>query len=75
VVQVKKKQIRQAIVDSAYDLFSARAITAPRSRTSRSFPASVSAASIPISVQVHLLYAVSNRGTSEFEQLQKRVLR
>jgi AcrR family transcriptional regulator len=77
VVQVKKKQIHQAIVDSAYDLFSARGYhsTTLQDVAERS-GVGVSSLYSYFPSKLHLLYAVFEPWhKAEFAQLEKRVLR
>jgi AcrR family transcriptional regulator len=77
VAQVKKKQIRQAILDSAYDLFSERGYHGTPLQDVAEY-AGVGASSLYsyFPSKLHLLYAVFEPWHKDaFEKLEKRVLR
>jgi len=77
VVQVKKKQIRQAILDSAYDLFSERGYHGTTLQDVAEFSGiGVSSLYSYFPSKLHLLYAVFEPWYKDaFEQLEKRVRR
>jgi AcrR family transcriptional regulator len=77
VVQVKKKQVRQAILDSAFDLFSERGYHATTLQEVAEFAGvGVSSLYSYFPSKLHLLYAVFEPWFKDaFEQLEKRVLR
>jgi AcrR family transcriptional regulator len=77
VVQVKKKQVRQAIVDSAFDLFSERGYHATTLQDVAEFAGvGVSSLYSYFPSKLHLLYAVFEPWFKDaFAQLEKRVLR
>jgi AcrR family transcriptional regulator len=77
VVQVKKKEIRQAILDSAYDLFSERGYHSTTLQDIAEFAGvGVSSLYSYFPSKLHLLYAVFEPWHKDaFQQLEKRVLR
>jgi AcrR family transcriptional regulator len=77
VVQVKKKQIRQAILDSAYDLFSERGYHGTTLQDVAELAGvGVSSLYSYFPSKLHLLYAVFEPWYKDaFEQLEKRVRR
>jgi len=77
VVQFKKKQVRQAIVDSAYDLFSERGYHSTTLQDVAEYAGvGVSSLYSYFPSKLHLLYAVFEPWHKDaFEQLEKRVLR
>jgi AcrR family transcriptional regulator len=77
MVQVKKKQVRQAILDSAYDLFSERGFHGTTLQDVAEFCGiGVSSLYSYFPSKLYLLYAVFDPWyKSEFEQLEKRVRR
>jgi AcrR family transcriptional regulator len=77
VVQFKKKQVRQAILDSAYDLFSERGYHSTTLQDVAEFAGvGVSSLYSYFPSKLHLLYAVFEPWYKDaFEQLEKRVLR
>src|SRR5882724_197455 len=77
MVQVKKKQIHQAIVDSAYDLFSERGYHSTTLQdVAERAGVGVSSLYSYFPSKLHLLYAVYEPWhKAEFAQLEKRVLR
>jgi AcrR family transcriptional regulator len=77
VVQVKKKQVRQAIVDSAYDLFSERGYHSTTLQDVAELAGiGVSSLYSYFPSKLHLLYAVFEPWhKGEFEQLEKRILK
>ncbi len=77
MVQVKKKQVRQAIVDSAYDLFSERGYHSTTLQDVAELAGvGVSSLYSYFPSKLHLLYAVFEPWhKGEFEQLEKRILK
>ena len=77
VVQVKKKEIRHAILDSAYDLFSERGYHSTTLQDIAEFAGvGVSSLYSYFPSKLHLLYAVFEPWHKDaFQQLEKRVLR
>ena len=77
MVQVKKKQVRQAILDSAYDLFSERGYHGTTLQDVAEFSGvGVSSLYSYFPSKLHLLYAVFEPWYKDaFEQLEKRVRR
>ena len=77
MVQVKKKEIRQAILDSAYDLFSERGYHSTTLQDVAEYAGvGVSSLYSYFPSKLHLLYAVFEPWHKDaFEQLEKRVLR
>jgi AcrR family transcriptional regulator len=77
VVQFKKKQVRQAILDSAYDLFSERGYHSTTLQDVAEYAGvGVSSLYSYFPSKLHLLYAVFEPWYKDaFEQLEKRVLR
>jgi AcrR family transcriptional regulator len=77
VVQVKKKQIRQAILDSAYDLFSERGYHSTTLQDVAELAGvGVSSLYSYFPSKLHLLYAVFEPWhKGEFEELEKRILK
>jgi AcrR family transcriptional regulator len=77
VVQVKKKQVRQAILDSAYDLFSERGYhSTTLQEVAELAGIGVSSLYSYFPAKLHLLYAVFEPWhKGEFEQLEKRILK
>jgi len=77
VVQVKKKQVRQAILDSAYDLFSERGYHSTTLQDVAGIAGvGVSSLYSYFPSKLHLLYAVFEPWhKGEFEQLEKRILK
>jgi AcrR family transcriptional regulator len=77
VVQVKKKEVRQAILDSAYDLFSERGYHSTTLQDIAEFAGvGVSSLYSYFPSKLHLLYAVFEPWHKDaFAQLEKRVLR
>jgi AcrR family transcriptional regulator len=77
VAQFKKKQVRQAIVDSAYDLFSERGYHSTTLQDVAEYAGvGVSSLYSYFPSKLHLLYAVFEPWHKDaFEQLEKRVLR
>jgi AcrR family transcriptional regulator len=77
MVQVKKKQVRQAILDSAFDLFSERGFHSTTLQDIAEFSGvGVSSLYSYFPSKLHLLYAVFDPWyKSAFEQLEKRVRR
>ena len=77
MVQVKKKQIRQAILDSAYDLFSERGYHSTTLQDVAELAGvGVSSLYSYFPSKLHLLYAVFEPWhKGEFEELEKRILR
>lgn len=77
MVQVKKKQVRQAIVDSAYELFSERGYHSTTLQDIAEFAGvGVSSLYSYFPSKLHLLYAVFEPWyKDEFTELEKRVLR
>jgi AcrR family transcriptional regulator len=77
VVQVKKKEVRQAILDSAYDLFSERGYHDTTLQDIADFAGvGVSSLYSYFPSKLHLLYAVFEPWyTDAFAQLEKRVSR
>jgi AcrR family transcriptional regulator len=77
VVQFKKKQVRQAILDSAYDLFSERGYHSTTLQDVAVYAGvGVSSLYSYFPSKLHLLYAVFEPWHKDaFEQLEKRVLR
>jgi AcrR family transcriptional regulator len=77
VVQVKKKEVRQAILDSAYDLFSERGYHSTTLQDIAEFAGvGVSSLYSYFPSKLHLLYAVFEPWyKDEFTELEKRVLR
>jgi len=77
VVQVKKKEVRQAILDSAYDLFSERGYHSTTLQDIAQFAGvGVSSLYSYFPSKLHLLYAVFEPWyKDEFTELEKRVLR
>ena len=77
MVQVKKNQIRQAILDSAYDLFSERGYHGTTLQDVAEFAGiGVSSLYSYFPSKLHLLYAVFEPWYKDaFEQLEKRVRR
>jgi len=77
VVQFKKKQVRQAILDSAYDLFSERGYHSTTLQDVAEYAGvGVSSLYSYFPSKLHLLYAVFEPWHKDaFEQLEKRVLR
>ncbi len=77
MVQVKKKEIRQAILDSAYDLFSERGYHSTTLQDIAEFAGvGVSSLYSYFPSKLHLLYAVFEPWHKDaFQQLEKRVLR
>jgi AcrR family transcriptional regulator len=77
VVQVKKKQVRQAILDSAYDLFSERGYHSTTLQDVAELAGvGVSSLYSYFPSKLHLLYAVFEPWhKSEFEELEKRILK
>jgi AcrR family transcriptional regulator len=77
VVQFKKKQVRQAIVDSAYDLFSERGYHSTTLQDVAEYAGvGVSSLYSYFPSKLHLLYAVFEPWHKDaFAQLEKRVLR
>lgn len=77
MVQFKKKQVRQAILDSAYDLFSERGYhSTPLQDVAEYAGVGVSSLYSYFPSKLHLLYAVFEPWHKDaFEQLEKRVLR
>jgi len=77
VVQVKKKQVRQAILDSAFDLFSERGYHATTLQEVAEFAGvGVSSLYSYFPSKLHLLYAVFEPWHKDaYAQLEKRVLR
>jgi AcrR family transcriptional regulator len=77
VAQFKKKQVRQAILDSAYDLFSERGYHSTTLRDVAVYAGvGVSSLYSYFPSKLHLLYAVFEPWHKDaFEQLEKRVLR
>ena len=76
-MQFKKKQVRQAIVDSAYDLFSERGYHSTTLQDVAEYAGvGVSSLYSYFPSKLHLLYAVFEPWHKDaFEQLEKRVLR
>jgi AcrR family transcriptional regulator len=77
VVQVKKKQVRQAILDSAYDLYSERGYHSTTLQdVAERAGVGVSSLYSYFPSKLHLLYAVFEPWhKGEFEQLEKRILK
>jgi len=77
VVQFKKKQVRQAILDSAYDLFSERGYHSTTLQDVAEYAGvGVSSLYSYFPSKLHLFYAVFEPWHKDaFEQLEKRVLR
>ena len=77
MVQVKKKEVRQAILDSAYDLFSERGYHSTTLQDIAEFAGvGVSSLYSYFPSKLHLLYAVFEPWyKDEFTELEKRVLR
>lgn len=77
MVQVKKKQVRQAILDSAYDLFSERGYhSTTLQEVAELAGIGVSSLYSYFPSKLHLLYAVFEPWhKGEFEQLEKRILK
>jgi len=77
VVQVKKKAVRQAILDSAYELFSERGYHSTTLQDIAGFAGvGVSSLYSYFPSKLHLLYAVFEPWyRAEFTELEKRVLR
>jgi AcrR family transcriptional regulator len=77
VAQFKKKQVRQAILDSAYDLFSERGYHSTTLQDVAVYAGvGVSSLYSYFPSKLHLLYAVFEPWHKDaFEQLEKRVLR
>ena len=77
MVQVKKKQVRQAIVDSAYDLFSERGYHSTTLQDVAELAGiGVSSLYSYFPSKLHLLYAVFEPWhKGEFEELEKRIIR
>ena len=77
MVQFKKKQVRQAIVDSAYDLFSERGYHSTTLQDVAEYAGvGVSSLYSYFPSKLHLLYAVFEPWHKDaFEQLETRVLR
>ena len=77
MVQFKKKQVRQAILDSAYDLFSDRGYHSTTLQDVAEYAGvGVSSLYSYFPSKLHLLYAVFEPWHKDaFEQLEKRVLR
>ena len=77
MVQFKKKQVRQAILDSAYDLFSERGYHSTTLQDVAEYAGvGVSSLYSYFPSKLHLLYAVFEPWYKDaFEQLEKRVLR
>ncbi len=77
MVQFKKKQVRQAILDSAYDLFSERGYHSTTLQDVAEYAGvGVSSLYSYFPSKLHLLYAVFEPWHKDaFEQLEKRVLR
>lgn len=77
MVQVKKKQVRQAILDSAYDLFSERGYHSTTLQDIAQFAGvGVSSLYSYFPSKLHLLYAVFEPWHKDaFERLEKRALR
>ena len=77
MVQVKKKQVRQAILDSAYDLFSERGYHSTTLQDVAELAGiGVSSLYSYFPSKLHLLYAVFEPWhKGEFEQLEKRILK
>jgi AcrR family transcriptional regulator len=77
VVQVKKKQVRQAILDSAYDLFSERGYhSTTLQEVAELAGIGVSSLYSYFPSKLHLLYAVFEPWhKGEFEQLEKRIVK
>lgn len=77
MVQVKKKEVRQAILDSAYDLFSERGYHSTTLQDIAQFAGvGVSSLYSYFPSKLHLLYAVFEPWyKDEFTELEKRVLR
>lgn len=77
MVQIKKKEVRQAIVDSAYDLFSERGYHSTTLQDIAEFAGvGVSSLYSYFPSKLHLLYAVFEPWyKDEFTELEKRVLR
>jgi AcrR family transcriptional regulator len=77
VVQVKKKQVRQAIVDSAYDLFSERGYHSTTLQDVAELSGvGVSSLYSYFPSKLHLLYAVFEPWhKGEYDELEKRILR
>ena len=77
MVQFKKKQVRQAIVDSAYDLFSERGYHSTTLQDVAEYAGvGVSSLYSYFPSKLHLLYAVFEPWHKDaFEQLEKRVIR
>ena len=77
MVQVKKKQVRQAILDSAYDLFSERGYHSTTLQDVAELAGvGVSSLYSYFPSKLHLLYAVFEPWhKGEYEQLEKRILR
>ena len=77
MVQVKKKQVRQAILDSAFDLFSERGYHATTLQEVAEFAGvGVSSLYSYFPSKLHLLYAVFEPWHKDaYAQLEKRVLR
>jgi len=77
VVQVKKKEVRQAILDSAYDLFSERGYHSTTLQDIAEFAGvGVSSLYSYFPSKLHLLYAVFEPWyKDEFTELERRVLR
>ena len=77
MVQVKKKQVRQAIVDSAYDLFSERGYHSTTLQDVAELSGvGVSSLYSYFPSKLHLLYAVFEPWhKGEYDELEKRILR
>jgi AcrR family transcriptional regulator len=77
VVQVKKKQVRQAILDSAYDLFSEHGYhSTTLQEVAELAGIGVSSLYSYFPSKLHLLYAVFEPWhKGEYEQLEKRILK
>jgi AcrR family transcriptional regulator len=77
MVQVKKKQVRQAILDSAYDLFSERGYHSTTLQDVAELAGiGVSSLYSYFPSKLHLLYAVFEPWhKGEFEELEKRILK
>ena len=77
MVQFKKKQVRQAILDSAYDLFSERGYHSTTLQDVAEYAGvGVSSLYSYFPSKLHLLYAVFEPWHKDaFEQLEKRVIR
>ncbi|WP_162826902.1 TetR/AcrR family transcriptional regulator [Pseudolabrys taiwanensis] len=75
MVQVKKKQVRQAILDSAYDLFSERGYNSTTlQEIAERAGVGVSSLYSYFPSKIHLLYAVVEPWTKEaFDRLEERV--